>query len=143
MHPGICTNNAPSKHSPLPPKNSQTEAPPAPGAHYPSASSFELRRLYSQHSKLRGQLRDVYIATINPSNTHVKDNNAVKGRGIRISTKRNQREIVAGKSSHNPCTQQKALKSGLHSLRKMRQVKGGDGEGWKQFSRLITQSDYI
>lgn len=101
-------------------------------------SSPMLQRLYAQHPRLRNQLREIYEATSqstdeNPSSHHFSGNRSYRGRGRgKIRGRGHDREKGA------PWSQQRGFKAGLHQMRKLKNFKGINGDGLREFSKLVT-----
>lgn len=112
-------------------------------SHVSLVPSTELSRLYLQYPKLRNQLREIYEATTEPLDDHLddsprsaerRDRGRGKGRGSRHERGRGRGR---GPIQSAPWSQQRGFKAGLHLLRKLRHLKGNDGEGLKVFSKLV------
>lgn len=115
---------------------------PSFGTYLPSSleSSTELQLLYSRYPQLQDQLKEIYEAATEPLKDPPKDQSfsserSHKGRGG--GGNRGQArdgKTIATRSRHN------GIKSGIHRFRMLRRPKGEDGDGLREFSKLVTGS---
>ena len=102
-------------------------------------SSPDLQLLYKRFPRLFAQLQVIYEATTEPSDDQPDDQSSSRshidrGRGRSRGRGRGRgRDRGAGA----PWSHQRGFKAGLHQLRKLRRLDGGDGEGLREFSKLV------
>ena len=115
---------------------------PSSGTRSPSSleSSADLELLYTRYPQLRDQLKEIYEAATKPLKDQLKNHlldsehsDRRWGRGRTGELARDGR-ATAKWSRHN------GIKSGIHKLRILRNLKDvdGDGDGLREFSKLIT-----
>lgn len=100
-------------------------------------TSDDLQTLYDRYPQLRCQLKEFYDATTEPLDDQMDDQlisnehgNRRRGRGGNKGQGRNGRTV-------GQWSRQKGIKAGLHQLRILRHLKGEDGYGLKEFSKLV------
>ena len=104
-------------------------------------SSSDLRGLFSLYPKLREQLGEVYTATIEPSSEYQENEHGSNGRLEHGISRPGRRSRGRGRIGDNsaPWTPQRGRKLALSRLRKLRDCEGNDGNGTREFSRLVVQ----
>lgn len=100
-------------------------------------SSVELKRLYVQYPKLRNQLSEIYEASNEPSNDHSDEYTPSRGRGDRYRGRGRIRERGHERGVGASWPPKKRFEAGLDQMRKSRHLRGTDGEGLKEFSKLV------
>ncbi|KAL6717469.1 hypothetical protein ACLMJK_005384 [Lecanora helva] len=99
-------------------------------------SSAALQQLYIRYPKLGAQLKEIYDSTAENSDhsDDDEDNQSVRGRGYRGRG----RGRGGNRGRGNRRNQLKGPKAGLSNLKRLRELQGDDGEGLREFCRLIT-----
>ena len=108
------------------------------GSPSPFESSADLQILYTRYPLLRDQLKDIYEAATEPLKDQQNDQlfsreSSHRGRGQGRIRARDGR-ATATWSRHN------GIQSGIQRLRMLRHSKGEDGDGLREFSKLVTGS---
>ena len=101
-------------------------------------SSADLRNLYTRYPLLQNQLKEIYEAATNPSNDQLNNqlfsgerSDQGRGRGEFGVLPRDGVATVAWSRHHG-------VQTGIHRLRMLRRSKGEDGDGLREFSKLVT-----
>lgn len=149
-HPNCCsfTRNQPTPNGlpPKPPPVAFVKPPQPPDSSEISLSTINvqslgssptLQRLYTRYPELRGQLRDIYDAMGEPSDEAVDDHHHARGRGDRNRRGFRNRGRGNGRNFGGRWTQEKGFISGLHRLRRLRQLHGKEGAGLQEFSKFV------
>lgn len=100
-------------------------------------TSTQLQRLYLQYPKLRNQLREIYEATNKPSIYHLDDYASSTGRAYRYRGRGRGREHEHRRGLGASWSQDKGFKGGLHQMRKLRHLKGGESQGLTEFCKVV------
>jgi hypothetical protein len=90
--------------------------------------SQELRTLFEQYPNLQSQLNEIDEATLRPLNKHDDNQDELSARHGRPKQR-----------SQRPWSQDQGVQFGVQALSKARHVFGKDGEGVREFSRLVLQ----
>ena len=104
-------------------------------------SSPDLQNMYTLYPKLLAHLREVYVATLGPSPDFQYSENRNSGRFSRFDRGRGR---VRGKgrggsgSDGVSWTPEKGRKLALLRIKKFRGYEGEEGNGMREFSRLVT-----
>lgn len=104
-----------------------------------SPESFTcLQTLYTRYPPLRDQLKEIYEATTEPLDDQPNDlvfgiERSDRGRG-------RGRKSGPGRCGRTAATwsRHKGIKSGIHRLRMLRHLNGEDGDGLREFCKLVT-----
>lgn len=100
-------------------------------------ASTQLQRLYVQYPRLRSQLREIYEATSESSIDHLDDSAPSRGRGNRYRGRGRGQQREYRRELGASWSQGKGFKAGLHQMRKSRHLKGGDGQGLREFCKVV------
>ena len=147
---------APSQSTPngLPPKSSAAVAstgassshvsgggPPF-GTFVPSSleSSTDLQKLYTRYPQLQNQLKGIYEAAMASLDDQLNSQSfrgdcSDRGRGRGRHRGRGSESRISA-----PWSRPKGITAGVHRLRLLRRTKGEDGDGLREFSRLVTST---
>ena len=105
-------------------------------------SSFEshadLQPLYVRYPQLRDQLKEIYETATGPLDDHLHDQHSSTGIADRGHGRGRGRGRSRGRGVGIPWSQERGLSAGLYRMRRLRHIKGDDGEGLREFSRLVT-----
>lgn len=101
-------------------------------------SSANLQILYTRYPQLQDQLKEIYEAATEPRDDQLNDQSFSNDRGDRGAGRgRNRRRGRDGRTAET-WSRQKGIKSGINRLRILRHLKGEDGDGLREFSKLVT-----
>ena len=99
-------------------------------------SSPDLQHLYKRFPRLFAQLKVIYEATTEPSDDQHDDQSSSRSHIDRGRGRSRGRGRGRDRGAGAPWSYQRGFKAGLHQLRKLRRLDGGDGEGLREFSKL-------
>lgn len=113
---------------------------PSFGTYSPSVleSSADLQILYTRYPQLRDQLKEIYKAAIKPPDDELDDQTLSNERRDRGHGRGRNRAPVRDGRTAATWSRHKGIKSGIHRLRMLRNVKGEDGDGLREFSKIVT-----
>ena len=100
-------------------------------------TSDDLYTLYGRYPRLRCQLTEIYDAAIEPLDDQLNDQLFSNEHGDRRRGRGGDRGQGREGRTAAKWSRQKGIKSGMHRLRKLRHIKGEDGDGLKEFSKLV------
>ena len=112
---------------------------PSFGTHFLSSleSSADLQTLYTRYPHLQDQLKDIYEAATERLDDQLNDQSFSSDRGDRGRARgKNRRRGPDGRTAA-PWSRQKGIKTGIHRLRVLRHLKGEDGDGLREFSKIM------
>lgn len=97
----------------------------------------DLHTLYERYPRLRCQLKHIYDAAIEPLDNQLNDQLFGNEHGDRKGGRGRERGQGRDARTAAKWSRQKGIKSGIHRLRKLRHIKGEDGDGLREFSKLV------
>jgi len=130
--------------APLPP-NGPSSRPPAgtaaaAGLPSPFAAlhdSEQLRTLFKIYPRLREQLNEIHNATFPPNSDVDMEDNAHQNHHSQPYSQRDGRG--RGQGGKEPWSQDRGTQNGIRALCRARDLVGGDGEGVREYSKLVLQ----
>ena len=100
-------------------------------------TSLDLQRLFLEYPRLRAQLKEVYVATNEPLENS-NDEKSRESHGFRRGSSRGYRVNKSQQSRKStPWAQRKGFILGLRRFQKLQAARGLEGEGLKEFSKLM------
>jgi len=107
-------------------------------------SSTDFQRLFSRYPHLRDQLREIYDATTQSPDENPDSHQYPNGkRSYRARGRGKNRGRGHDRGSGAPWSQQKGFRAGLHQMKRLRNATGVDGDGLREFSKLVTDLNAI
>lgn len=101
-------------------------------------SSADLQILYTRYPRLQGQLKEIYEAATEPPEDQLNDQTFSSDRGVRGQGRGKNRGRGPEGRTAAPWSRHKGIEAGIHRLRTLRHLKGENGDGLREFSRLVT-----
>lgn len=99
--------------------------------------SDDLHTLYGRYPQLRCQLKEIYGAATEPLDDQLSDQMFSNDHDDRRWERGRNRGRGRDGRTAATWSRQKGIKSGVHRLRMLRHLKGEDGDGLKEFSKLV------